>query len=420
MPSPRALWNTLFSFGAIQVALIFLPLLAFPYLARVLQPEAFGQIMYLLTVSMVIGIVVEWGFSLGAVRDVALRRENPEALHHVVYNVLSAKLLLALLCIAGSAAFRGLFPSWGGPGIGWAYAVGYGIIQGFNPTWYHQGMGQGMRGVAVYDVGSSALALALMFIVVRHPADSTLYLLLLLLCKGVCYAWLNVRLCRRYTPCLFSLHRAWHALLQARVFFFARMASMLYTQGNILLLGNIVPTRALGMLIASDKIARAVVSVSSPITQTLFPEVCALHRAAPHTTRRYLRLSLTASAIVGTLAAVALWWAAPWVIAIALGAHYTEAIPILRIVCCVIPFLACNFVLGTQILVPFGQEQALVRVLFMVGLASLPTVALLGFWGGITGAAFMPLMVEGTIFCLLMLRVYKTCPEALLSSSALP
>ncbi|MEG2173693.1 MAG: polysaccharide biosynthesis C-terminal domain-containing protein [Desulfovibrionaceae bacterium] len=188
---------------------------------------------------------------------------------------------------------------------------------------------------------------------------------------------------------------------------------MLYTQGNMLLVGTIIPARELGMLLASDKISKAVVSVSGPITQTLFPEVCALRCEAPQTARRYLRLSFFWSGLMGFTAAIALWGLAPWIILIALGPGYADTVPLLRVLCFVIPFLVCNFVLGTQILVPFGQEKALVRVLMGIGIVSLPIVALVATFMGVRGAAYMPVCVEGSIFCLLSFCVYRYCPEAL-------
>lgn len=415
--SSRSLWEIFFSFGAIQGALIFLPLLAFPYLARVLQPEAFGQVMYLLTLAMVVSIIVEWGFGLGAVRTIATCRNDTAALQHIVYGVLGAKIVLALLCIFLIGGIKMLFSSFGGTSFGLACAVGYGIVLGFNPTWYYQGMGEGMRSVALWDVGSSALALGLMLLAVHEAEHSSRYILLLFLCKGSCYTWLNLRICRSHAFLRLSLHTAWQALVQVRIFFFTRLASLLYTQGNMLLAGNILPTRELGMLIASDKIAKAVVSISGPITQTLFPEVCALRQKAPHKARHYLRLSLCCSGLIGLVAALALWLLAPWIIYVALGPHYEAATPILRISCFVIPFLACNFVLGTQILVPFGQEQSLMRVLLIVGIASLPGIILFTSIAGVQGAACMPLLVEGSIFCLLSRCVYTRCPEALLRTN---
>lgn len=209
----RSLWEIFVSFGAIQGALIFLPLLAFPYLARVLQPEAFGQVMYLLTLAMVVSIVVEWGFGLGAVRTIATCRSDSTALRHIVCGLFSAKIVLALLCILFIGCIKMLFVSFGGTTFGLACAVGYGIALGFNPTWYYQGMGEGMRSMALWDVGSSALVLGLMFLVVHEAGHSSRYILLLFLCKGACYAFLNFRICRSYAPLFFSFRNAWQALV---------------------------------------------------------------------------------------------------------------------------------------------------------------------------------------------------------------
>ncbi|MEG2173694.1 MAG: oligosaccharide flippase family protein [Desulfovibrionaceae bacterium] len=218
MSSARRLWETFFSFSAIQGALIFLPLLAVPYLARVLQPDAFGQLMYLLTVSMVIGIVVEWGFALGGTRSVAMSRTDLGIVQRLVYGVLTAKIFLAALCIVSFVFIKVCVPTVGGTWLSLAYATGYGIILGFNPTWYYQGLGKGMRGMALWDVGSSAIVLLLMFLIIHKPDDGSLYVLLLFACKGICYTWLNFLICRKY-PLTFSPRMAWKILWQVRVFF---------------------------------------------------------------------------------------------------------------------------------------------------------------------------------------------------------
>lgn len=402
---------TFVSFGAIQAAQLLLPLLALPWLARVLGPDAFGLLMYMSLVSVVIGLVMDWGFSLGAVREAAACRGRENALSALLGQVLSAKILLMSGCLLGSLTLLPLLPYAGAHPGAYALAVLVGLSRGLNPTWFFQGMGHAMRRMACWDVGSGALVLLLTFACVRADADWPRYLLLTACCKGLAYLWLTAGLMRRYGVSL-CLSEGWQALMRTRMLFASVLSALIYNHGTQLLLGFFLSPAQMGMLVAADKIVRAVVSISNPVTQTLFPEVCALRSAQPDQTARMLRWSLAGTASVMLCATAAVWFAAPWIIRLALGAAYAEAAPVLRIMAFLVPVLACNFVLGTQTLVSFGQERALTLTQAVAGALSLPAAATLAHFWGVEGGACLSLLVEGGIFLGLSWSVLRLCPTA--------
>ena len=400
------------SFGFIQGAQVLLPVLAFPYLSRVLGPDEFGILMFMLTLAVAAGMCVEWGFTLGAVRDVAVSRSDSASVRRTVSEVLSAKLILAVCsCVLAAAVFSWIPHALANP-TGYGLAVAYGIVIGCNPTWYFQGKSAGMRRMALWDISSGAVALALTFLWLKKPEQWPLYLLFLAVCKGVAYTWQTIHMVRSSGGARFGFSLGWKALRRCFVLFSSRLSSMLYTQGNSLILAYLLPAKHLGMLLAADKIARAVVSVVGPVTQALFPEICAIRVCDPAKAARMLRLSLVGTALCMLLAAAMLWLTAPWLIPLALGPGYEETIGVLRRMVFFIPLLACNTVLGTQTLVSYGREQALTVVLLAVGVCSLPVVAILASVFGLYGAACMPVLVEGSIFLGLFWAVHRYCPEA--------
>lgn len=408
---------TFVSFGAIQAAQLLLPLLALPWLARVLGPDAFGLLMYMSLVSVIVGLVMDWGFSLGGVREAAACRGESRALSELLGRVLSAKIVLMLGCLLGSLALLPLLPHAAAHPGAYALAVLAGFSRGLNPTWFFQGMGQAMRRMACWDVCSSALVLLLTFACVHAAADWPRYLLLTACCKGFAYLWLTAGLARRYRVAL-GLSGGRQALLRTRMLFASVLSSLVYTNGAQLLLGVFLPPAQMGMLVAADKIVRAVVSVSNPVTQTLFPEVCALRHTQPERAARMLRWSLAGTATVMLCATAVVWFAAPWLIGLALGAAYAEATPVLRIMAFLVPVLACNFVLGTQTLVPFGQERALTLTQAAAGILSLPAAAMLAHFWGVRGSACLSLLVEGGIFLGYAWSVLRLCPAAFFAHAA--
>lgn len=409
------LLHNFLSFSAIQAAQIVLPLLALPWLARALGPDAFGRLMYMLTVSLLVGLIMDWGFHLGAVRDAATKRTDPHALALLMREVLSAKILLALACILLAAGLWPVLLSWTPYNAPYDYtlAIAAGIVRGINPTWFFQGTGQGIVRMAAWDTGSSVLVLLGSLLCVRGPADGLWYLVLLVLCKGAPYVWLYGCLLRTYPARGYSLRTGWQALMRTRILFGSVLASILYSSGAQMLMGAFLPPRDMGILIVSDKIVRAVVSLMGPITQTLFPEICADKEKAP----RLLRLSLLWTVGLMLCAAVGMALCAPLIITLALGPAYADAVPVLRLLCLLIPPLACNFVLGTQTLVSFGHERALTKSQALIACCSLPLAAALAHWGGLLGAACLPVMIEYSLCALLWCSIIRLCPRAFVCKS---
>lgn len=405
---------TFISFSAIQAAQLLLPLLALPWLARVLEPEAFGLLMYMSVISVIIGLIMDWGFALGAVRKAAASRGQERALADLLGQVLSAKILLMAGCLLGSLALLPLLPHASAHPGAYGIAVLAGLSRGVNPTWFFQGIGEGMRRMACWDVCSSALVLVLTFVCVHAAVDWPRYLMLTAFCKGLAYLWLTMGLTRRYRISL-SLIEGWRALRRTKILFASVLSALIYNNGAQLVLGFFLSPAQMGMLVATDKIVRAVVSVSNPVTQTLFPEICALRGAQSGQAARMLRWSLAGTVLVMLCATALVWLFAPLLVRIALGPAYSGTVPVLRVMAFLVPILACNFVLGTQTLVSFGQEKALTITQAVAGALSLPAAAFLGHYWGLTGGACLPLLVEGGIFFGLAWSVLRLCPSAFFS-----
>ena len=110
------------------------------------------------------------------------------------------------------------------------------------------------------------------------------------------------------------------------------------------------------------------------------------------------------------LATLCIWICAPWLVQLALGQGYEQASGVLRIVACLAPILGCNFVLGSQILVPFGREKALTAVQCAVALASAPLAVVLCLGGDVSLAALYSILVEGVLLLGLVWHVRRVCP----------
>src|ERR1700748_3198774 len=154
----------------VQACTYALPLLTFPYLARVLGPSGWGVVVYAQAIGVVIAGLVEYGFDISASRETSRHRDEPERLSALISGVLGAKTLLAMVGIAGAMLCR-RFTYHVAPShiLFWASTI-WGVCQGINMLWYFQGL-ERMRLASALEIGGKVLATLSIFVLVRKPED---------------------------------------------------------------------------------------------------------------------------------------------------------------------------------------------------------------------------------------------------------
>lgn len=411
--------TTFFSFSAIQVAQLVLPLLALPWLARVLGPDTFGLLMYMSVLPPLVELATEWGFRAGGTREAARLRGDKEALGKLLGAVISGKLILALACMVAALLLLPFIPHAAEYPLGYRLAILMGVSRGMTPVWFFQGAGFGMQRMALWDVGSSLCALALTFIFIRQPEEWPLYLFFNALCKSLVYGTLSYKLMCDWNGRL-SFKGGWLALASTRTLFASAMAGTLSVYGSQMVLGFFLSASDMGLLVSMSKIIRALISLANPAIQTLFPELCAIHSQRSPKAARLLLLFLAGTTGCLLLASALVWITAPWIINLALGPHYIAAVPVLRLMLLFVPLAGCNMVLGAQVLVPLGLERQQNLVLWCVALLCLPLAALVSALGGLEGGALLPSLAEALTLLGLALCIWRNCPGALIPGARLP
>src|SRR6204780_3813558 len=76
----RGLIHNVLALYGVQACTYALPLLTFPYLARVLGPSGWGVVVFAQAIGDVIASIVEHGFDISAARDTSRHRHEPKHL----------------------------------------------------------------------------------------------------------------------------------------------------------------------------------------------------------------------------------------------------------------------------------------------------------------------------------------------------
>lgn len=399
------------SLGAIKATQILLPLLAIPWLARILDMRTFGILMYFSILPSIVEVVLNWGFNLGAVRDVAFARESKNKQAVILGDVISAKLFLAVFCLLCALTLLWVIPyAREYPGV-YLLAILYGIARGFRPLWFYQGIGKDMRYMAIWDMLANMTILALIVLIITTPERWYFYFAFNFICKALVYLFLIWKLAKHW-PFRLNMKGAWRILRKTRTLFANSLTGMINTHTSKLILGYFLSAGDMGIYMAADKIIKAIADASEPVTQTIFPEICAMRRKDSKTACQMLFWSFAVTVGIMLLAAISLWLAAPWLIPFALSSKYTEAIPILNIMLIALPIMGINSVLGPQILVTNGHERAYFISSVFVAAVSVPLAIFLPALFGLQGAAYLNLTLALLFFVALLWCIKRYCSDS--------
>jgi polysaccharide transporter, PST family len=162
--------NLLSLYGSLGIN-AFLNLFLIAYLARALEPEAWGAVLLAQTVGFWLAMVPEFGFSLSAGRAIARESGDVREISRITWTVNRCKVLLclSLLPLAGLALIA--IPVFRANEMLLIGALAFGIAQGFDPVWFFQGIERQYIYAGLSTLARLAVA-GLMVLLVNSPADS--------------------------------------------------------------------------------------------------------------------------------------------------------------------------------------------------------------------------------------------------------
>ncbi len=407
----RKLWENLASLYSLQALNYVVPLFTLPYLTRVLGPASWALLAFADAYANYLSLVVEYGFGLSAIREIAQVRDDGAARAKQLAGVLGAQIILAgsvvvltlllLYSVNSLAAYRRLMP----------YAVLLAVSRSLAPFWYFQGM-ERMRLVAILNMAANSIAAACILLLVHGPGDNWMPLALrggasvlsMAAAFGVAY---------RNLPFVMPAWRhSWLVLRQGGSLFLFKSSVSLYTTANVLLLGLLAAPAAVAWYAGAEKIARAAIGGIGPITQTFYPRIAHLMAHDKTQARRAGRFSVWLTVGTGTAAGIALFATAPWLVRLLLGRGFENSIPVLRLFSLLPPLIAGSNVLGIQWMLPLRLDKEFNLIILSAGAVNLILAFLLAPRYRQIGMAVSVVLTEMLITAsiLLLLRRRKLDP----------
>jgi PST family polysaccharide transporter len=373
-----------------------LPVVAVPYLARVLGPGAWGLVVFAQSFALWLTLWVEFGFNLSGTREVAMGRADAKKVSGIVADVWGAKAMLIIpAALVTLAAGLLVTPFREHPEYLWL-ALLTAVMQGLSPLWYFQGI-ERMGFPAAVDVAMRIVAVGGIFVIVKGVDDGWKVLALQ---GGAGFASVVLGMSWMYRSVDFAFPRvsgALRALQMGWSMFLFRSSVSLYTTANAFILGLMVPTAQVAFFGGAEKLVKVAVALLSPVSQAFYPRLARLARHDSARAVRLVRVSFGLMVGMALVGAVLLVWLAPTVIRLALGPGYEGAVPVLRVLAAMVPLVAASNVLGIQWMLPLRMDRSFNRIVVTAGALNLVLAVTLASTHGAVGMAVAVLCAEAFV-----------------------
>lgn len=373
------------------------PLLVWPYLMNVLGAEGFGRIGFAQSVCLYLMLVVDFGYNFTATKRIALCRDDRLQVSRVFAETMLAKLFLLVLCFVFAFALVSI-PVYRVYRSAVMMLFLQVVGQTFTVVWLFQGMGR-IRMAGIINCICKVCILPLCFLFVHQPDD---YLIAAFIQAAVylCSACvLNGFIIQQQwiTRVTVSLRSALHSLKDSFPVFVSNAASGIYSTAFVVILGWFVCTEDVGRYAATEKLMRAILSVSLiPLMQAFFPKVVQVAQSDwQHSIILVRRLAAYTS--LAMLAIGAVFYFCSSLITQLLGNDYSACVSLFRAIAPMPFFVGISAVYGQAGLLAIGgqrEKNAFLLVYLLAAVVAISGVCLVAPRYGNLGAIWALLLTE--------------------------
>lgn len=383
----KNLFSNFLSLSFLQIAGYVFPILTLPYLARVIGVEKFGEIAFASSVLIYFQTLVDYGFILSAVRDIARCRDDKQAVSVIYSRVMWARFLLTGVAFVLLSILIFLVPYF--------YQMRYILFLSFLlvpghamfPDWMFQAL-EKMKYITIFNVLIKFIFTIAVFLFIKKQEDYLLqpiFTALGFIISGICSMWLirkwGIRL--QATP----LKTVWLAIKENTDLFVNQLVPNLYNSLSVLLLGFFHGSVANGIFEAGNKFNTIASQFLVIVSRTFFPFLS--RKIEKHYV--IVRINITAAVFM----AVILFIFAPLIIHLFFTADFETAIPVLRIMSVSLIFMAMSNVYITNWLIVKGYERQARKITVIASLIGFAIAIPLVYYFTYIGAALTILISRG-------------------------
>jgi polysaccharide transporter, PST family len=335
-----------------------LPLITVPYLVYTLGTERYGLLAFAAAFVCYFQVIIDYGFNYSAVQAVSIHRADPRRLSRVFFSVTAIKLFSAAVCFGVLLLLVALVPLFHretGLYV-WTFAAAVGTI--FFPTWFFQGIEE-MKYITIFNFILRGGATALLFVFVRNPGDymwvpwlNTAGIVLVgILSMVILYVKFRIVPVRPDRATIVEL------LNDGFRIFLSQAALALFNNTNTFILGIFANNFIVGTYAVAEKIVRACIAISVPVSNAIYPRTVLLFKESRERALRFLRGILFGGSVLFACVSMLLFIFAGQIVALVTGTCNDTAVLVIRILSILPLSVFIDNIYGVQVLLNIGGMQ---------------------------------------------------------------
>ncbi len=331
---------------------IALPLLTYPYLIRVLSADVYGEIVYANSIIAFLQIIIAFGFSISATKEVSENRDDLYKLSKIFSAVTYVKIILFILCFVLLLVLIKFLPSiFKHPEL---YIITYGLCANeiLFPSWLFQGI-EKMKYSSLINIIVKIFFTITIFFFVKTKED---YLWVPLLHSiGAIIAGLISFYCL-YTKERIKLVRVNKDELLSSTkssfpFFVSRISGTIFSEGNTFIIGTFLGMHEVAFYDLAKKITNILLLPNSIINTIVYPRLA--YSKSISFVKKVLNLRITVAVILY----IALFAFSPFFVSLLGGEEMLGGETAVRLYGLMIIITAYNYYLGGTVLVSFNHGK---------------------------------------------------------------
>nr|WP_319569916.1 flippase [uncultured Draconibacterium sp.] len=352
--------RNLFHNSLLLLSNLLFPFISFSYASRVLGPEAFGKIQFILVFAQYFVLLAVIGIPTYGVREIAKIRHDQPRISKTVSELLFLNGISSLLLLLVYQGVLFLVP-WFHDDQQLYLLGGLIVIFAFsNLDWYYKGMEQ-FRFLSMRSISIKAISLVALFLFVKTKEDLFVYFIVVIFSILANHLWnlwgvrkiislkVNELELKRHLPALLTLLGT-------------SVSISIYSVIDTLFLGFLSDDTAVGLYSAAVKINKITIPVLIALGTVLIPRITqSLERRDKIQINQLINQSFAFTCLLGVPVSFGLFlFAKEFIISIS-GPEFANAVLTMKISAPLALIIGIAHIFGFQLLIPAGYERKYLR-----------------------------------------------------------
>ena len=370
------------------------PVVTFPYVSRVLGPDGTGKVAFATSVISYFAMFAQLGIPTYGIRACAKVRDDKEELTRVAHEILFINFLMSILVYVFLGISLVVVPRLGQdkPLI---IIISLTILfNAMGAEWLYRALEE-YSYIAIRSIIFKAIALAVMFVLVREKQDYVVYGAITILAASASNILNFIRMFRMIGLKRVGGYNLKRHIKAVMVFFAMSCATTIYTNLDTVMLGFMKNDEEVGYYSAAVKIRMLLVGVVTSLGTVLLPR--ASYYIEQGKKKEFLAISHKAIHFVLLMALpftlFFILYAREGVVLLS-GQEYVPAVLPMQVIMPTLLLIGMTNIMGIQMLIPLGKEKYVLYSEIVGAVADLVINALLIPSMASVGAAIGTLVAE--------------------------